>query len=138
MPRVLELFSGTGSIGRAFAAQGWEVVSVDLDARSSPTYCCDVAQWDWRRVGEVDVIWASPPCTHYSRARSMGGGRDLTTSDALVRKTLEIAAGLGNPPLFIENPHSGTLKNRDLLTHLSMRVLDCCTYGFPYRKRTAV
>ena len=68
----------------------------------------------------------------------MGGGRDLTTSDALVRKTLEIAAGLGNPPLFIENPLSVTLKNRDLLTHLSMRVLGYCTYDFPYRKRTAV
>ena len=125
-------------MGRAFAAQGWEVISVDLDPRSNPTYCCDVAQWDWRCVGEVDVIWASPPCTHYSAARSRGISRDLVTSDALVRKTFEIAAGLDNPPPFVENPHSGQLKNRDLLTHLTMRVVDYCTYGFPYRKRMAV
>jgi len=138
MLRLLELFSGAGSIGRAFAAQGWEVISVDLDPRSNPTYCCDIAQWDWRCVGEVDVVWASPPCTHYSAARSRGSSRDLVTSDALVRKTLEIAAGLGNPHLFVENPHSGQLKNRDLLTHLTMRVVDYCTYGFPYRKRTTV
>ena len=138
MPRLLELFSGTGSIGRAFTARGWEVISVDLDRRSNPTYCCDVAEWDWRRVGEVDAIWASPPCTHYSRARSRGGGRDLETSDGLVLKTLEIATALGNPALYVENPHSGQLKNRDLLSHLDMQVVDYCKYGFPYRKRTAI
>ena len=35
--RLLELFSGTGSIGRAFAAKGWEVVSVDLEPKFEPT-----------------------------------------------------------------------------------------------------
>ena len=33
MPRLLELFSGTGSVGRAFATLGWGVVSIDLDPR---------------------------------------------------------------------------------------------------------
>ena len=138
MPRLLELFSGTGSIGRAFAAQGWEVVSVDLDPRANATYCCDIAQWDCSCVGEVDAQWASPPCTHYSRARSRGCSRDLETSDGLVQKTLEIAAALGDPPTFIENPFSGDLKNRGLLSHLNMRVVDYCKYSMPYRKRTAV
>jgi len=138
MPRLLELFSGTGSVGRAFTARGWEVVSVDLDPRANATFCCDVAQWDCTGIGEVDAIWTSPPCTHYSAARSRGGGRDLETSDALVRKTLEIAAVLGDPPLFIENPHSGRLKDRGILSHLNLQVLDYCKYGMPYRKRTAV
>ena len=31
MPRLLELFSGMGSMGRPVEAEGWEVVSVDLD-----------------------------------------------------------------------------------------------------------
>ena len=36
MPRrLLELYSGTGSVGRAFAALGWDVVSVDLDPRAN-------------------------------------------------------------------------------------------------------
>ena len=112
MPRLLELFSGTGSIGRAFAAQSWEVISVDLDPRSNATYQCDVAQWDCSCVGDVDAIWASLPCTNYSRARSRGGERDLETSDALVRKTLEIAAVLGDVPLFIENPFTGDLEKK--------------------------
>ena len=55
-PRLLELFSGTGSVGRAFTALGWDVVSVDLDPRANATYCCDIAEWDYTCVGEVDVI----------------------------------------------------------------------------------
>lgn len=138
MPRLLELFSGTGSIGRAFEALGWDVISVDNDPRSNATFCCDVLEWDYTCLDDVDVIWASPPCTMYSIARSRGGIRDLESSDDLVRKTLEIAAGLGNPPLFIENPYTGQLKNRGLLGHLTMRLVDYCRYGTQYRKRTCV
>ena len=89
MPRLLELFSGTGSIGRAFAAKGWEVVSVDLDPKFEPTICCDVMQLDERSLGSFDMVWASPVCTEYSRALSRRP-RDLETGDRLVLRTLEI------------------------------------------------
>lgn len=136
-PILLELFSGTGSIGRAFEARGWEVISVDINPRANATFCCDVLEWDYTCIEHVDCVWASPPCTMYSKARTSGGG-DLESSDGLVRKTREIAAALGNPPLFIENPFTGKLKNRGLLLDLEMRVTDYCTYGMPYRKRTAI
>ena len=42
MPRILELFSGTGSVGRAFTAFGWEVISLDMNPRFKPTICQDI------------------------------------------------------------------------------------------------
>ena len=48
MPRLLELFSGTGSVGRAFGELGWEVISLDLDPGAELTICADVCSWDLR------------------------------------------------------------------------------------------
>ncbi len=137
--RLLELFSGTGSIGRAFEAQGWEVISVDLDPEAQATFRQDITRWDCAALlgKKIDVIWASPPCTNYSALRKSTED-DRLDSDELVRRTLEIAEELGNPPIFIENPWTGKLKSRGLLDHFKLNLVDYCTYGMPYRKRTAI
>ena len=36
--KVLILCSGTGSLDRAFAEEGWAVTSVDIDPKSNATY----------------------------------------------------------------------------------------------------
>ena len=70
-PVLLELFSGTGSVGRAFRARGWEVFSVDIDAAAKPTLVANVLDLQLDALPpRVDCIRASPPCTHYSRART--------------------------------------------------------------------
>ncbi len=141
MPHLLELFSGTGSIGRAFRARGWQVTSVDIDAKALPTICCDMLELEVEHVleyGNVDLIWASPPCTHYSCARTNARTpRDLEGSDALVRKVLDLADQLCCYYL-LENPHSGLLKSRPVVQGLRMVVLDYCRYGTAYRKRTGI
>ena len=70
---LLELFSGTGSIGKAFRAQGgWEVVSVDNDPKAhEATFTQDILDFQVSQLGgrTVDLVWASPPCCNYSNAR---------------------------------------------------------------------
>ena len=46
MPRILELFCGTKSVGRALAA-GWEVVSLDIVLKFKPTILRDIRSWDY-------------------------------------------------------------------------------------------
>ncbi len=141
MPHLLELFSGTQSMGKSFRAKGWQVTSVDLDGKSLPTICCDILELEIEDVvehGNVDLIWASPPCTHYSCARTNARTpRDLEGSDALVRKVLDLADQLFCYFL-LENPHSGLLKTRPVIQDLRMTVLDYCRYGTAYRKRTGI
>ena len=61
---LLELFSGTGSVGRAFAEKGWVVISLDSDPKTDATIHGDILKWDYSTYppGHFDVIWASPCC----------------------------------------------------------------------------
>ena len=69
--RVLNLCSGTGSVSRPFREARWEVVEVDWDATHNPTHGVDLMTWDCPyEAGHFDVVWASPDCTQYRRARA--------------------------------------------------------------------
>jgi hypothetical protein len=91
----------------------------------------------------VDAIWASPPCTQYSIARTKAKTpRDFASADALVRKTLEIVDAFPGVPFFIENPASGYLRTRPVMAGRPYRAISYCKYAdhrFPkYRKHTAI
>ena len=66
--RLLELFSGTGSVGRIARAHGWDVLSLDLKNADINE---DIQTWDYQQLEpkHFDVILASPPCTEYSIAK---------------------------------------------------------------------
>jgi site-specific DNA-cytosine methylase len=71
--KVLELFAGTRSIGKAFESKGHKVFSIEWDKKhENINWYTDIgtitAQDILERFGIPDVIWASPDCTSYSIA----------------------------------------------------------------------
>ena len=57
--RLLELFSGTKSVGKVAETLGYEVTSLDLKNADINT---DILNWDYKTYEpkHFDVIWASP------------------------------------------------------------------------------
>lgn len=144
MPCVVELYSGTGSVGRAFEEAGWEVISVDIDPTCNPTICksvLDLSAQDFRGQ-RVDLVWGSPPCTYYSQARTRGPPVDLEEADKLVLAVINLARNL-ECRYFIENPW-GKLRTRPCMLGIRMCVVDYCKWHAPgdllhrARKRTTI
>ena len=70
--KVLELFAGTGSVGKICDKLGWECISVDINDNlfyKKLDYKIDILKLDYKnefKIGEFDIIWASPPCASFS------------------------------------------------------------------------
>ena len=150
MPHLFELFCGTKSISKVFEANGWTSTSVDFDPRFQPTICCDVLDLTPEMLLEAsggvlpDAIWLSPPCTHYSLARTTAKTpRDMPSADRVVAAALALAGHFGCP-YWLENPFTGFLKTRRVVAGIPYRKLDYCSYALGtdfkggYRKRTAI
>ena len=132
--KLLELFSGTKSVGKVAEQLGYEVVSLDLkDADIN----IDILNWDYHQYQpkHFDVIWASPPCTEYSIAKSTGV-RKIEEANQIVERTLNIIEYLNPKYYIIENPQTGLLKKQWFMYGMPYIDIDYCKYGMPYRKRT--
>ena len=137
--RVLELFSGTGSITKAFRNSGHEVISLDIDPRHPPSICQNILDWRYKDLprGHFDVIWASCPCEQYSVARSNASTpRDLMLADSLVLRTRDIIEWFAPHCWLVENPTSSQLWQRFAWPRLVKT--SYCSWGFPYRKHTSI
>lgn len=139
--RTLEVFAGTQSFSKGIRELGGETVTVDILPKFNPTFCCDVNNFDYKAfpVGHFDVIWCSPPCTEYSKAKTLGI-RKLEEADALVRKSFEIIDYLKPSIWIVENVGTGKLVERmeTIRPGLEKVFVDYCCYGKPYRKRTVL
>ena len=139
--RLLELFSGTGSVRKAVGDRFEEVVSLDIcfDA----TIKMDIRQWDYKVYppGYFDVIWASPPCQEFSCLNNARPEKvpNYEWADSLVRKAIEIIEYFQPAKFFIENPQTGCLKDRDYMMGIPFVDVDYCQFSdWGYRKRTRI
>ena len=144
--KLLELFSGTKSVGKVAEQLGYEVTSLDL---KNADINCDIMNWNYTvyEPGYFDVIWASPPCDTFSRLRESNIGRHGFTTERIqsyidniglpiLRKTELIIDYLKPTCYFIENPQTG--KTKDYISKPYYDV-DYCKYAdWGYRKRTRV
>ena len=132
--KLLELVSGTHAVGKVARDLGFSVISLDLKNANINT---DILSWDYKQfdVGEFDVVWASAPCTEYSRAKTIGVCK-IDYANSIVLKTLEIIDYFKPVRWIVENSQTGLLKEQPFMSGLKYIDVDYCKYGFNYRKRT--
>lgn len=152
--KVLELFAGTRSIGRAFEEHGHEVFSVEWDKQfENIDLYGDILKVQYTEImdkfGKPDVIWASPDCTTYSIAgishhrRKDDHGNLVPISDyakycdRVNQHMLCLILALSPKYWFIENPRGG-LRKMDFMNGLPRYTTTYCQYGDTRMKPTDI
>lgn len=153
--KILELFAGTRSIGKAFEARGHEVFSVewDKDFENIDLYA-DIGQLTaadiLEQFGLPDVIWASPDCTTFSVA-AISYHRKLNKQtksldpiteyarfcDAVDQNMLRLIRELDPTFYFIENPRGG-MRKMEWMQGLPRYTVTYCQYGETRMKPTDI
>ena len=152
--KVLELFAGTRSIGKAFEAREHEVFSVEWDKKFEDIdLYADImtvtADDIISKFGKPDVIWASPDCTTYSvaaiskhRRKEANGNLAPVTEyakfcDTVNAHVVELKRDLLPRFYFIENPVGG-LRKMDFMNGLPRHTVTYCQYGERRQKPTDI
>lgn len=162
--RLLELFSGTHSIGKVAEEMGYEVYSLDRDLgdscpfgsgyKSHKHFKEDIMTWNYKQYppNYFDVITASPVCLWWSNLRQTNYGKILKGYDEpfspklfwedierygmpMVDKITEILEYFQPKNYWIENP--ATSKMKEYLGEENSVVVDYCKYcDWGYKKPT--
>ena len=143
--KVLELFAGTRSIGKAFEKHGHEVYSIEWDKNfENIDWYEDIskitAQDIIDRFGHPDVIWASPDCatfsiaaiSHHRRKNPETGNLDPISDyakfcDKVDQHVLQLIEELQPKYWFIENPRGG-LRKMTWMQGIPRYTLTYCKY----------
>ena len=149
--KVLELFAGTRSIGKAFEEKGHEVYSIEWDKQHEnidlyADMMTVTSQQILEEFGKPDIIWASPPCEKFSVA-AIGkhwhkGTNEPKTEETkkaleLLEHTINLIKELNPKYYFIENPR-GKMRKVDVMQNLPIYTVTYCQYGDTRMKPTDI
>lgn len=152
--KILELFAGTRSIGKAFEDVGHEVYSIEWDKKhKNIDWYADISKIQAQdiliRFGRPDVIWASPDCTSYSiaaishhRIKESDGNlapksEYASFCDLTNQHLLKLIKDLNPKLYFIENPRGG-LRKMTFMQDLPRYTVTYCQYGDTRMKPTDI
>lgn len=153
--KVLELFAGTRSIGKAFEARGHEVFSIEWDKSfENIDMYADIGQIRSDQIrsefGQPDVIWASPDCTtfsiaaisHHRRKDPITGNLDPVSEyakfcDQVDQHVLDLIRELKPKYFFIENPRGG-MRKMVWMQGIPRYTVTYCQYGDTRMKPTDI
>ena len=139
--KVLELFSGTGSVSKICKELGWEVYSVDIDDKFYPVdKKVNILEWNYKDLDfKPDIIWASPPCNSFSKMLFLTRSRDQINKKMreeglpLLYKAREIIDYFKPKYYFIENPDTGRMK--DYIKDLPFYRVSYCRYSDKHSRK---
>lgn len=151
--KILELFAGSRSIGKAAEELGHEVFSTDIHPFEGIDLVKDVLEIEPNDIPFIpDMIWASPPCTGFSVAaigHHWTGGKGAyipKTNTArlgiqLVEKTFELINFYSDMnscmEWFVENPR-GLLRKMPITDRYHRHTVTYCQYGDNRMKPTDI
>lgn len=147
--KVLELFAGSRSIGRAAESLGMQVFSVDWQAFDGIDLSIDIGQLTADQVPFVpDIVWASPDCTTYTVAAIYHHRNGTEPKTDYARKCDEVNQHFIslikhwltiNPCMvfFIENPR-GMLRKMPFMQEFKRHTIWYCRYGDTRAKPTDI
>jgi len=159
---VIDLFSGTKSLRQPCIDLGLDYFSVDNNPALEPDLVADIyaipAEETARRIVSMTgvyqrpfMVWASPPCTHFSVA-SIGKNWDKSTKYGdprpkneeaaravrLIHEMLWLIVELMPRWWFVENPR-GMLRRFEMMrTRPCMNTVCYCQYGDTRQKPTDI
>lgn len=130
MPLMLDLCCGLKGASAAMRERGWDVISVDIDERFDPTIVADVRLWPYSGP-RPDLVWASPPCTEFSRESMPWTRRGITPDMSIVQACIDIARKSDARFWLIENTRGAIKWFRPLLGEPVYRMNPQFLWGVP-------
>lgn len=127
--KIIDLCCGLKSWVQPWIKNNHEVITLDINPIFNPDICINIL--DYYPKENFDVVFASPPCTYFSKIRNIWNNTPLKTTPEQIQNSIDIAQkcfdiSKKSKYYCIENPAFGMRKYfpNDYIT------IDYCAYNY--------